>query len=191
MANVRAVRRPLTIAAVTLAALAIAAGALLLSPLANDSKRKIEAKQTDDQLQKVTHEAIPLQNINQKIKTAQQQVDAFYKDRLPQRDSDIAAELGKLAKDAGINLGQVRYSPPADTDLPTLERLEMDLSLAGEYQKTVKFINSLERDHIFFIVDRVNLAEQQGGNVRLELHLETYLRRAAPNAASSSITPAS
>jgi hypothetical protein len=53
----------------------------------------------------------------------------------------------------------------------------MDIALAGEYQRIVKFINALERDRTFFIIDRVNLAEQQGGNVRLELHLETYLRR--------------
>jgi type IV pilus assembly protein PilO len=39
----------------------------------------------------------------------------------------------------------------------------------------VKFINALERDKMFFLIDGVNLAEQQG-NVRLQLKLETYLR---------------
>jgi hypothetical protein len=39
----------------------------------------------------------------------------------------------------------------------------------------VKFINGLERDKMFFLIDGINLAEQQG-NVRLQLKLETYLR---------------
>jgi Tfp pilus assembly protein PilO len=178
MANIRQTRRALTGVAVVLAVIAIAAVALLLSPVADASKRAAEQKRVHDELQRVMHQAIPLQNIDQKIKTAQEQVRAFYEQRLPQHDSDIAAELGKLAQDSGIKLGGVRYSPPAETDLPSLQRLEMDVTLAGEYQKVVKFINGLERDQTFFIIDRVNLAEEQGGNVRLELHVETYLRRA-------------
>ena len=101
------------------------------------------------------------------------------------RDSEVASELGRLAQDSGIKLGEVRYSPPSDTDLPTLQKLETDVSLAGDYPKVVKFINAMERDHLFFIVDRVNLAEQQGGHVRLELHLETYLRRSGAPAGGS------
>ncbi|MBV8207504.1 MAG: hypothetical protein JO041_11980 [Acidobacteria bacterium] len=184
MANVRELRRPLAILAIVLGAVIIAASAVLLSPLADANKRKAESARVQQQLNRVEHEAIPLQNISEKIKTAQQQVNSFYSDRLPQRDSDVAAEVGKLAQASNIRLGEVRYTPPADTDLPNLEKLEIDVSLAGEYPHVVKFINSLERDRLFFIVDRVNLAEQQGGAVRLELHLETYLRRGGASPAT-------
>jgi type IV pilus assembly protein PilO len=183
MSNVRELRRPLTIVAAVLAVIAIAAAGVLLSPIADADKRQVEASHAKQQLNQVMHQAIPLQNIDDKIKTAQQQVNAFYKDRLPQRDSDIAGQLGSLSKDAGVRLGNVRYAQPTETDMPNLEKLEMDISLAGEYPRVVKFINALERDRLFFIVDRVNLAEQQGGNVRLELHLETYLRRSQAAAA--------
>src|SRR5215472_14771359 len=179
MANVREMRRPLTIVAAVLVGISIAAAAILLSPLARDSKSAAEQKRAHEDLQRVAHQAIPLQNIDQKIRTAQEQVNAFYRDRLPQRDSDVAGELGKLAEASGIRLSTVRYNQPVDTDLPSLQRLEMDIALAGEYQRVVKFINALERDPTFFIIDRVNLAEQQGGNVRLELHLETYFYREA------------
>ena len=37
---------------------------------------------------------------------------------------------------------------------------------------------ALERDKMFFLIDGVNLAEQQGV-VRLQLKLETYLRGGA------------
>lgn len=177
MANVRELRRPLTIVAVVLAVIAVASAAVWQSPWGNTTRRQLDFDSTHQQLQQVMHQAIPLENIDQKIKAAQQQVDSFYKNRLPQRDSDVAATLGKLAQEAGIRLGEVRYAPPSDTDLPNLAKFEIDVSLAGEYPRVVKFINSLERDRIFFIVNRVNLAEQQGGNVRLELHLETYLRK--------------
>ena len=71
----------------------------------------------------------------------------------------------------------VRYESD-DTPLPSIRKLQLDVSLAGDYVRIVKFINQLERDKMFFIVDRVNLSEQQGGTVRLELRLETYLRQA-------------
>jgi len=180
MANVRELRRPLTIVAGVLVVICVAAAAILLSPLADARKAQAEQKRVHENLQKVAHQAIPLQNIDQKIKAAQEQVNAFYRDRLPQRDSDIATELGKLAEASGIRLSNVRYNQPVDTDLPSLQRLEIDISLAGEYQRVVKFINALERDRTFFIIDRVNLAEQQGGNVHLELHLETYVRHEEP-----------
>lgn len=183
MANVRELRRPFTIIAIVLAVIAVSAGAVLLSPVADAGKRAAEQKRVHADLQKVMHQAIPLQNIDQKIKAAQQQVNTFYKERLPQRDSDIAGQLGSLAKDAGIHLDTVHYGEPLDTDLPNLQKLEMDIALAGEYPRVIKFINAVERDRIFFIVDRVSLAEQQGGHVRLELHLETYLRRSQAAAA--------
>ena len=54
----------------------------------------------------------------------------------------------------------------------------MEVSLSGDYLQEVKFINALERDKMFFLVDGITLGEQQG-NVRLQLKLETYLRSGA------------
>jgi len=38
----------------------------------------------------------------------------------------------------------------------------------------VRFINALERDRLFFIIDSVELGGEQGGLVKLQLKLETY-----------------
>jgi type IV pilus assembly protein PilO len=43
----------------------------------------------------------------------------------------------------------------------------------------VRFINALERDKLFFIVDSVELGGEQGGQVKLGMKLETYLRAGA------------
>jgi type IV pilus assembly protein PilO len=60
----------------------------------------------------------------------------------------------------------------------SLRKLNIELALSGSYLQEVKFINALERDKLFFLIDGVTLGEQQG-NVRLQLKVETYLRSGA------------
>jgi len=43
----------------------------------------------------------------------------------------------------------------------------------------VRCINALERDQLFFLVDSVGLGGEQGGVVKLQLKLETYLKTGA------------
>jgi type IV pilus assembly protein PilO len=56
--------------------------------------------------------------------------------------------------------------------------MSIEISLSGDYLQEVKFINQLERDKMFFLIDGIALGEQQG-NVRLQIKLETYLRSGA------------
>ena len=177
MASARELRRTIGIILVVLVVIDAAAVAFLLSPMANRRKRQDEYTNVRRQYEEKAHAALPLQNIDKKLGEARQQIDAFYRNRLPARDSEVADELGKLAQRAGVRFSGVRYASD-DTPLTNIRKLQLDISLAGDYLKIVKFINQLERDKMFFIVDRVNLTEQQGGAVRLELRLETYLRQA-------------
>ena len=177
MATARELRRTIGIVLAVLVVVDLAAIGLLFSPLADRRKREDEYNNVRRRYEEKAHAALPLQNIDKKLSEAQQQIDAFYRNRLPGRDSEVADELGKLAQRAGVRFSGVRYETD-DTPLPSIRKLQLDVSLAGDYVKIVKFINQLERDKMFFIVDRVNLSEQQGGAVRLELRLETYLRQA-------------
>ena len=52
----------------------------------------------------------------------------------------------------------------------------MDASLSGDYRPLVEFINGLERNKIFFLINGVTLTGQQSGTVSLRLRLTTYLR---------------
>jgi type IV pilus assembly protein PilO len=65
-----------------------------------------------------------------------------------------------------------------DAPIGGLRKLSIEIALSGDYLQEVKFINALERDPMFFLVDGISLGEQQG-NVRLQLKLETYLRLGA------------
>ena len=55
-----------------------------------------------------------------------------------------------------------------------LRPVEIDADFSGGYLQLVRFINGLERDPLFFIVDSVQLGGEQGGVVKLQLKLETY-----------------
>ena len=83
-------------------------------------------------------------------------------------------ELGKVAGDTGVHLTAVKYDDK-DAVIEGLRKLNIEITLSGDYLQEVKFINALERDKMFFLIDAVALGEQQG-NVRLQLKLETYLR---------------
>ena len=54
----------------------------------------------------------------------------------------------------------------------------MDASVSGDYTSVMRFINSVERDKMFFVIDGLTLTGQQGGLVNLRLKVTTYLRGA-------------
>lgn len=121
-------------------------------------------------------EAQPLRGMESKLKVAEKEIEAFYRERLPDESSEIAAELGRLAARNGVRISQAKYERKP-VGWPGLTRLEISANLEGDYLEAVKFINGLERDRLFFILNSVDLGEQQqGGFVRLGLKLETYLR---------------
>ena len=82
-----------------------------------------------------------------------------------------------MAGDTGVHLSGVKYDEK-DAPIEGLRKLIIEISLAGDYLQEVKFINALERDKMFFLLDGITLGEQQG-NVRLQLKLETYMRSGA------------
>lgn len=177
MIAVRELRTRARVVLIVLLVVDVAAAALLLSPVAGLRTAKLRQdelvrKQWQDELQK----AKPVRDIDRKIQQARGQVAGFYQSRFPDHTSAVAVELGKLSGDNGVRLSNVRYTTD-DESVEGLRRLQMDAALSGDYLKVVKFINALERDKMFFLVDSVVLGEQQGGTVTLHLRLETYLRQ--------------
>ena len=123
-------------------------------------------------------QAKPLQGIDTKLAKANAEADEFYSRRLPYAYSQVAGELGALAKRQGVKLTRVQYSqvPVLDGEAGALTEVRMDASLSGDYRPLVLFVNSLERDKEFFLIGAVALTGQQSGTVGLRLRLTTYLR---------------
>lgn len=120
----------------------------------------------------------PLEGLDEKLTQATADADKFYKQRLPYANSEVLSELGELAKKQGVKLtrGQYAYSPVLTGTAGELTEARMDVSLSGDYRPLVLFLNALERDRKFFMIQALTLTGQQSGTVGLRLKLTTYLR---------------
>ena len=133
-------------------------------------------------------QAQPLRGLDAKIAASTQDADAFYADRLPYAESQVLTELGHLAQKTDVRWANAQYAQvPVLSGDYALTELHMDASVSGDYRPIVEFINSLERDRMFFLVAGINLSGQQTGAVNLRIHLITYLR--APNAKEAASQP--
>jgi type IV pilus assembly protein PilO len=120
----------------------------------------------------------PLEGLDEKLAQATKDADSFYQRRLPFADSEVAGELGALAKKQGVKLARANYahSPVLVGTAGELAEAKIDASLSGDYRPLVQFINALERDKMFFLINAVTLTGQQSGTVGLRVRLTTYLR---------------
>jgi hypothetical protein len=179
MPEMKDTRRKVQIAIGTLLVLDIAAGALLFSPLVGSQRSRSEQMQSLwKTLQVKTREVEPLRGLDKKVVVAHDQIDDFYKSRLPNEDSAIADALGKLAADTGVKIGGIKYKIE-DADPVGLRPVTIDADFAGNYLQLVRLVNELERSKLFFLVDSVELGGAQAGLVKLQMKLETYLKTGA------------
>ncbi len=174
MPDLKRTRNQLKIVIAALILVNVAAVAMLLTPVAGME----DARQ--QRLNQLWHDVksrgvAPWRGLDKKIPLAKTEIDDFYHDRLPAEDSAISADLGKVASQTGVKLSAVKYSSK-DASIDGLQRVEIAANLSGDYLQLVRFINALERNKLFFIVDDVELGGEQSGEVRLQIKLETYLR---------------
>ena len=175
MASISEIRRRWMPALIALVAFNLACIGYLLSPAGRSRQaRQREYYELRARLTQKRQQVLPTRGMDQKLKQASQDIQTFDKERLPNEYSDVAEELGKLAADTGVHFAGLKYDEK-EAAIEGLRKLNIEITLSGDYLQEVKFINRLERDRMFFLIDGVNLAEQQG-NVRLQLKLETYLR---------------
>jgi type IV pilus assembly protein PilO len=174
VADLKQARNRVKIAIAALVVVDIVAAVLLLTPLAGSQEsRQQELRQLWLELK--SKESAPWRGLDKKIPLAQRQIDDFYRDRFPAENSAISTDLGKVAAATGVRMSAVRYKEK-DTAIDGLQRVEVEADLSGDYLQLVRFINALERNRLFFIVDDLQLGGEQGGIVRLQIKLETYLR---------------
>jgi hypothetical protein len=163
--------------------------------LANSQNAEALAQQQIE-LKSAQIAARPLEGLDVKLGAANAEADKFYAERLPMSYSVLAGELGALKTKSNVRLSRVNYTQPAaantvngkkaadgpgGTVVPStgknqLTEVLMDASLTGDYRSLVKFINGLERDKVFFLINGITLTGQQTGQVSLRIRIATFLR---------------
>jgi type IV pilus assembly protein PilO len=179
MPDLRETRRKVKTALVAMAAVDVIAIAVFFSPLVgSQSARQQQLHDLWRELQQKTREVEPLRGLDKKVPVARKQIDQFYKDRLPDEGSAISENIGKLAGQAGVKIASIRYDMK-DPETLGVRRVQIEADMDGDYLQLVRFINSLERDQMFFLVDSVQLGGEQAGTVKLQMKMETYLKTGA------------
>lgn len=158
----------------------------LLWPGSSSSGRHAREQALSEQKRSLTQEVQPLKNIDQELLKTRSEINTFYSDRVPDHWSEISAELDKLTRDANVVPQSIHYAnKPDKDDLQSVQRVEIETSVTGEYGKVARFINSLEQDKLIFIIEQVTLSGQEGGTVTLQIKFQTFLKEAAQERAQS------
>ncbi len=184
-------RRGLLPVLAVLAAVNVLFFALLLRPAgerAREDRDRLGKMQED--LSERRKAVARLRDIDSRLDTARKQDQDFYHQRfLPRATgfSSLMAEIEKLANSAHVRRAGVGYSLAEVPGHPELNEVQMTTTIEGEYQNVVQFINQLERDPLFLMVDQIAAAgsgqsatgppaARQKAPVRISLRLLTYFR---------------
>ena len=126
--------------------------------------------------------AKPLRGLDKKLVASTEDANAFYQRRLPYAASQVAAEVGALTHREGVHWTRAQYAyTPVLSGSGALTEVSMDASVSGDYRPIVQFINAVERDKVFFVINSINLTGQQTGQVNLRIRMTTYLRQPNPD----------
>lgn len=174
MPDLKQTRNRLYLAMGALLVIDVIAVGMLITPVAGRERlRQQELRQLWLNLK--ARESAPWQGLDKKIPQARQDIQAFYRDRFPTGYSEISTDLTRLASQTGVTVASERYAQK-DTELAGLQSVQIDAEISGDYIALVKFINSLERNKMFFIVDDLQLGGEQSGSIKLGIRIVTYLR---------------
>lgn len=120
-----------------------------------------------------------LRGLEAKLQASDVSADRFYRERLPYAYSDVLTQLGTVAKRTGVRLSRASYVHSVPENGVT--ELRIDAAVTGEYGALARFLNGLERDPSFFVVENVALSGAQNGLVNLQMRIGTYLREPLEN----------
>jgi Tfp pilus assembly protein PilO len=179
MPDLARTRHKLKVAVIAMLSVDAVAAVLFFSPLVGSSaSRKEELQRLTIEQRLKTRQVEPLRGLDKKVALAKDEIDQFYRERIPSRESVISDAMGKLASENGVKLGQVKYETK-DPEQVGLTPVFMEANCQGDYLHVVRFVNALERSKTFFLVNTVVLGDAQGGTVKLQMKVESYLRNGA------------
>lgn len=124
-----------------------------------------------------------LRGVDGKLLASDAEAARFYAERLPPAYSDVAAQLGSISNRTNVRLSRASYvaAPPLDG----VTELRIDAAVTGQYRDLARFVNGLERDKSFFLIENMALSGAQSGLVNLQMRIGTYLKEPLSRAPSN------
>ena len=176
MPDLRRTRKDLKTALAIMIAVDMVAAIVYFSPLVGSAEsRRMQMNQLQTELNSKTRQVAPLKDLPKKVEIASKQIGDFYQKRFPTTNSEILTELGKLTHDNGVVIEAGKYKLP-DEEVGHVQPVEMEYDISGNYTALAKFINAVERDEMFFVINSVTLGGEPRGAVKLNVKLETFLK---------------
>ena len=159
MPDLRQTRTKIKTALLVMAGLDVLALVVYISPLVGSAEtRRMEINRLQAELTMKTKQVAPLKDLPDKVKLANREIAEFYMKRIADQQSRVPAEFGRLASAHGVSIEQVKYKYREST-LGKLQPIEIEADLGGSYTSLAKFINALERDDMFFMINSITLGE--------------------------------
>lgn len=125
------------------------------------------------------------ESIRQLTPAIQRDCDRFEQSLLPVSNgySSVSAELDSIAKKAGAQI-EGRGFKQKEIPKRGLQEVNIDLTVNGDYNAVVRFLNGLQRSKNLYEVDGLALAsdtQNQGANgpIKVSVHMKTYFRVAS------------
>jgi Tfp pilus assembly protein PilO len=92
--------------------------------------------------------------------------------------SDLLATLDGIARKSGLQLEGLSFHRQEIAERGLTE-IEVNATVTGDYPSVVRFVNALQRDKAFFILNDLSLGSSTQnplGAVSVSMHLRTYFR---------------
>jgi Tfp pilus assembly protein PilO len=183
MNNLAKMKKQFTLVLSVLGAVNLLLIVYLLLPGSSPSARAAQEEGLRQQKKALTSEVTPLIGIDKQLAQTRVDVKKFYAQKVPSQFSEISQHLETLMKDAGVTTkGGIRYRQEQSTndkdkvELPDVQRIGVETTVAGEYSKVAKFINAIEQDRFVFIINQIALTSVESGMVSLQIKFETFLK---------------
>ena len=177
MTRLQRIRKQFTVLIAIFLAVDVALIAYLLWPAASPHARDAEERQLQQELAAKTRDVAPLSGIEDKLTGTRANIKKFLAERILSQSSQISNEVHRLARDSGVTLQGIHYKFDPAT-LPSLQRVEIDTGISGDYLKIAHFVNAVERDKLLFVINQITLSAPQSGVVQLQIKFQTFLKEA-------------
>ena len=96
--------------------------------------------------------------------------------------SVITQETDQFAKETHVVMDDVKFREKEVKEQRNLTEVAVEVTVSGDYNGIVQFLNKLQRSKSVYIVDGLEVETQNGpgvvGALKVSLHLRTYFRKA-------------